>query len=137
MSETSAHDSSSEQQQSVALGVRDLIERTFLVGVGAAALTKERVQGLVEEFVHRGQLTGDEGREMVDHLVARSKTEAQSALKKADSSLHGAYRDMGLATRRELDDVDFRLRQLEHRIRLLEAAADGNPPPSESAQSDS
>jgi polyhydroxyalkanoate synthesis regulator phasin len=104
--------------------VRDLIERTFLVGVGAAVLTKDRVQGLVEEFVHRGQLSGEEGREMVDRLVWRSKTEAQSALKKADSQLHGAYRDMGLATRRELEDVDFRLRQLEHRIRLLEGAAD-------------
>lgn len=137
MAETSAQDAGSEQQHSTAQGIRDLIERTFLVGVGAAALTKERIQGLVEEFVRRGQLSGDEGREMVDRLVSRSKTEAQSALKKADSSLHGAYRDMGLATRRELEDVDFRLRQLEHRIRLLEAATDGNPPPPASVESDS
>lgn len=133
MPETSAQDPGSEQQQSTAQGIRELIERTFLVGVGAAALTKERVQGLVEEFVRRGQLSGDEGREMVDRLVSRSKSEAQSALKKADSSLHGAYRDMGLATRRELEDVDFRVRQLEHRIRLLEAATDGNPSPSEAS----
>jgi polyhydroxyalkanoate synthesis regulator phasin len=123
VTETSEHDPGGEQQSAVS-SVRDLIERTFLVGVGAAVLTKDRVQGLVEEFVHRGQLSGEEGREMVDRLVWRSKTEAQSALKKADSQLHGAYRDMGLATRRELEDVDFRLRQLEHRIRLLEGAAD-------------
>lgn len=123
MTETSGPDPGTEQQ-SAASSIRDLIERTFLVGVGAAALTKDRVQGLVEEFVHRGQLSGEEGREMVDRLVSRSKTEAQSALKKADSQLHGAYRDMGLATRRELEDIDFRLRQLEHRVRLLEGAAD-------------
>jgi polyhydroxyalkanoate synthesis regulator phasin len=134
--ETSAQDPGSEQQ-SAAQGVRDLIERTFLVGVGAAALTKERVQGLVEEFVRRGQLTGDEGREMVERLVARSKTEAQSVLKKADSSLHGAYRDMGLAARRDLEDLDFRLRQLEHRIRMLEDTTDANSPPVASADSDS
>jgi polyhydroxyalkanoate synthesis regulator phasin len=134
--ETSAQDPGSEQQ-STAQGVRDLIERTFLVGVGAAALTKERVQGLVEEFVRRGQLSGDEGREMVERLVSRSKSEAQSVLKKADSSLHGAYRDMGLATRRELEDLDFRLRQVEHRIRLLEETSDGNSPPAASADSDS
>ncbi|MCL5736034.1 MAG: hypothetical protein M1274_10690 [Actinobacteria bacterium] len=124
MADTSGQESGSEQPPSAAQGVRDLIERTFLVGVGAAALTKDRIQGLVEEFVRRGQLTGDEGREMVDRLVARSRSEAQSALKKADSSLHGAYRDMGLATRRELEDIDFRLRQLEHRIHLLEQTSD-------------
>jgi polyhydroxyalkanoate synthesis regulator phasin len=112
------------QPQGSGQGVRDLIERTFLVGVGAAAFTKERVQSLVEEFVRRGQLTGEEGRDLIERLVTRSKAEAQSAMKKADSSLQGTYREMGLATRREFDDIDFRLRQLEHRIRLLETAAE-------------
>ena len=103
--------------------IRDLIERTFLVGVGAAAFTKDRVQELVEEFVRRGQLSSEEGREMVDKLVARSRDEARSAMKKADSSLHGALRDMGLSTKREVEDLEGRIRQLEHRISLLE----GNP----------
>jgi polyhydroxyalkanoate synthesis regulator phasin len=124
MTDNLAPDPGGEQTSASAPGIRDLIERTFLVGVGAAALTKDRIQSLVEEFVRRGQLTGDEGRDMVDRLVTRSKTEAQSAMKKADSSLQGTYRDLGLATRRELEDVDFRLRQLEHRIRLLESAID-------------
>jgi polyhydroxyalkanoate synthesis regulator phasin len=110
--------------QTAAQGIRDLIERTFLFGVGAAALTKERVEGLVDEFVHRGQLTGDEGRELATKLFAKSKAEAESAMKKADVSLQGTYRELGLATRRELEEVDFRLRQLEHRLRLLEAASD-------------
>jgi polyhydroxyalkanoate synthesis regulator phasin len=61
---------------------------------------------------------------MVERLVARSKEETQSALKKADAHLSGTYRDIGLATRRDLEDIDFRLRQLEHRVRLLESAAD-------------
>jgi polyhydroxyalkanoate synthesis regulator phasin len=100
--------------------IRDLIERTFLVGVGAAAFTKDRVQELVEEFVRRGQLSSEEGREMVDKLVARSRDEARSAMKKADSSLQGALRDMGLSTKREFEDLEARVRQLEHRIGLLE-----------------
>ena len=100
--------------------IRDLIERTFLVGVGAAAFTKDRVQGLVDEFVHRGELSTEEGRDLVDHLIARSRDEAKSALKRADSSLQGALHDLGLATRRELEDLETRVRQLEHRIALVE-----------------
>ncbi len=110
--------------------IRDLIERTFLVGVGAAAFTKDRVQELVEEFVKRGELSSDEGREMVDKLVARSRDEARSAVKKADSSLQGALRDFGLSTRRDLEDLEMRVRQLEHRLALLERTpADGGPDP--------
>jgi polyhydroxyalkanoate synthesis regulator phasin len=116
----------SESKASTAQSFRDLIERTFLAGMGAAALTKDRVQELVEEFVRRGQLNSDEGREVVDRLVARSREEARSLLKKADSSLQGAYRDLGLTSKHQLEDLEFRMRQLEHRVQLLEAAADGD-----------
>ena len=108
--------------------IRDLIERTFLIGVGAAAFTKDRVQDLVEEFVRRGELSGDEGREMVDRLVARSRDEARSAVKRADSSLQGALRDFGITTRRDLEDLEMRVRQLEHRLALLEPTPAGGTP---------
>ncbi len=111
-----------EAKASPAQGIRDLVEKTFLAGMGAAAITKDHIQELVEDFVRRGQLNSDEGRELVDHLVSRSRDEARSVLKKADSSLHGAYRDMGLTPKRDLEDLEFRLQQLEHRIQLLEGA---------------
>jgi len=114
--------------------VRDLIERTFLAGMGAAALTKDRVQELVEDLVRRGQLSGDEGRDVVDRLVARSRDEARTVLKRADSSLQGAYRDLGISTKRELEDLDFRIRQLEMRVQLLEAAADAKEEPAPAAE---
>jgi polyhydroxyalkanoate synthesis regulator phasin len=113
-----------ETRNSTAQNVRELIERTFMAGMGAAALTKDRIQDLVEEFIRRGQLNTEEGREVVDRLVARSREEARTVLKKADSSLHGAYRELGLTTKRELEDMEFRLRQIEHRVQLLETGVD-------------
>lgn len=111
-----------------AQSIRDLIERTFLIGVGAAAFTKDRIQELVDEFVKRGELSGDEGREMVDRLVARSRDQARSAVRRADSSFQGALRDFGVTTRRDLEDLEIRIRQLEHRIALLESAPAGGAP---------
>ena len=112
------------RQAGAGQSLRDVIERMFLLGVGAAALSKDRIQETVEDLVHRGHLSRDEGRDMVERLMERSRDEARSAVKKADSSLQGAYHEMGLVSKREWEDLDFRLRQLEHRIRLLESAAD-------------
>ena len=137
MVEQSAPEGGSEPKGTSGASIRELIERTLLIGMGAAALTKDRFQEVVEEFVRRGQISGEEGRDMVDRLVSRSRDEARSALKRADSSLQGARRDMGLFTKRELEDMEFRLRQLEHRVQLLESAADGNPPASESTGGES
>ncbi len=124
MTEESTEQNTTDSAPSSSQGVRDLIERAFLVGMGAAALTKDRVQSIADELVHRGQLSGEEGKDMVEKLVARSREEARSALQKADSSMQGTYRNLGLVTKREAEDVEFRLRQLEHRVQLLEAAAD-------------
>ena len=114
----------SEMKSTAAHSIRELIEHTFLAGMGAAAITKDRVQELVEEFIRRGQLSSDEGRDVVDRLVARSRDEARTVLKRADASLHGAYHDLGISSKRDIEDMDFRLRQLEHRVQLLEAAVD-------------
>ncbi len=105
-------------------GIKDLVERTFLAGMGAAALTKDRVQDLVEELVNRGQINADEGRAVMERLVTRSREEARAALKKADSSLHTAYRELGLSSQRDFDEIVLRLQQLEHRVQLLEAQSD-------------
>ena len=105
-------------------GIKDLIERTFLAGMGAAALTKDRIQDLVEELVSRGRINAEEGRDVVERLVARSRDEARTVLKKADSSLRGAYRELGLGSRRDVEEMALRLEQLEHRVKLLEESAD-------------
>ncbi|NLV71590.1 MAG: hypothetical protein GXY46_03160 [Actinobacteria bacterium] len=129
MTEDSDQKTGSESGGITGQAIKDLIERTFLAGLGAAALTKDRLQDLVDDLVRRGQLNTEEGREVVDRLMTRSREEARTVLKKADSSLQGAYRDMGLSTKRELEDLDFRLRQLELRVQLLEKAADRSSGP--------
>lgn len=105
-------------------GLRDVIERTLMVGLGAAALTVDRAQKVVDDFVRRGQLSAEEGRDMVEDLASRSRDEARSVLKSADSSVQSVFRELGIASRRELEDIDFRLRQMEHRLTLLERDSD-------------
>ena len=122
--ETEDRADSNESVPSPGSIVRDVIEKTLLVALGAAALTKDRVQSVVEEFVRRGQLTAEEGKERVEQLGVRSRDEAKATLRRLDGSLQGTYRDIGLATHRELDDLDFRVRQIEHRLSLAERQLD-------------
>lgn len=127
MNDTSGRDPDMGGARSAVSGMRDIIERTLLVGLGAASFTIDRLQAVADEFVKRGQLSKEEGRQLVDDLAERSKEEAKSALRTADSGLQAAYRELGLSTKRELEDLEFRIRQLEHRIALLERQADELP----------
>ena len=43
---------------------------------------------------------------------------------RAGATLHGVLRELGLVTRDEWDELELRVAQLEHRLRLVE----GQPP---------
>ena len=111
-----------------AQSVRDMIERTFLAGMGAAALTKDRLQDLVEDLVRLGQLNAEEGREMVDRLLARTREDARTVMKRVEVTTPSAYREQISALQQQVEDQELRLRQLEHRVQLLESASDRTPP---------
>lgn len=104
--------------------VRDILERALLVGLGAAALTKDRVQAVADEFIRRGQLSADEGKDLVEGLAIRSRDEARSVLRGADSSIQSVIGQLGVATQRSVEDIEFRVQQLEHRLTLVEKHVD-------------
>jgi polyhydroxyalkanoate synthesis regulator phasin len=112
--------------------VRDSVERLLLAGLGAVAFTKERAEELADELASRGQMTRDEARETIESAVGRWRGDALRMSERASGSVTVLLRELGLVTRREWEDLELRLAQVEHRLRLVEgAAATGPPPPAE------
>jgi polyhydroxyalkanoate synthesis regulator phasin len=108
------------------IGPRDAIEQTILVSIGAASLTRERAQAVVDELVRRGTLGAEEGRAMVDRLMIRVRGEGVASpgvIGRVEEGVRGVMREVGVVTRPEVDDIELRLAALEHRIKLLESPA--------------
>ena len=103
--------------------VREGLEQAVLLSIGAAALTRERAEAAVAELVRKGQVTGEEGAVVVDRLMARVRGEGTvgaGIVGKIEGGVQGLLREFGVVTRGELEDVQLRLMELEHRISLLE-----------------
>lgn len=109
----------------MALTVREGIEQAILLSIGAASLTRERAEAAVAELVRKGQLGGEEGSAIVDRLMARVRGEGAAGggiVGRLEGGVQGVLREFGVVTRAELEDVQLRLMELEHRIALLEKA---------------
>ena len=100
--------------------VRESVERLLLAGVGAAALTKERVDELADDLSRRGQLTREEARDAIDEAIHRWRGDALRVSERASTSVTAVIRELGLVTRREWEELELRLAQVEHRLRLVE-----------------
>lgn len=90
---------------------RETLEQLVRAAAGTTGLTPERA---------------DEVRTLADQVARRWKGDAVRAGERAGAALDGFFRELGLATREELDELELRLAQLEHRLRLLEGPPTGN-----------
>ena len=99
---------------------RELAERVVFSTVGAVALTAERADALAEELSDRGFAKRDEAKALIEDLSARWRGDATRVGERAGATLDAIFREVGLVTRDDLEELELRIAQLEHRIRLLE-----------------
>jgi polyhydroxyalkanoate synthesis regulator phasin len=105
---------------------RELAERLGLAAVGVVALTAERIDELAGELAARGGIRRDEARQVLEEAVARWRGDATRFAGRAGGSLQGIVSQLGLASQDALDELELRLAQVEHRLRLVEDAS-GDP----------
>jgi polyhydroxyalkanoate synthesis regulator phasin len=96
------------------------VKQAALALVGAVSLSAERADELAESLADRGGMRKDEVREWIDDVTGRWRGDAVRVGERAGATLHGALRELGLVTRDEWDELELRVAQLEHRLRLLE-----------------
>jgi polyhydroxyalkanoate synthesis regulator phasin len=100
--------------------IREAVEKLFYAGVGAVALTRDRAQELADELASRGNISSSDARQTIDELSGRWRGEATRVTERAGTSMTSLFRELGLVTRREYEELELRLAQVEHRLRLLE-----------------
>jgi len=101
----------------------DVAEQLALAAVGAVSLTAERADALADELAERGGMRRDEARTFVSDLFARWRGEAVRVGERTGMGMQGALRQLGLVLREEHEELELRVAQLEHRLRLLEGDA--------------
>lgn len=97
----------------------DIIKKTLLAGVGAAVVTKEKVEAALDEFVKQGKVSSAEARAMADRIAADGRREFETL----SNQLNEKLREFLARQDRTTQD---RLAALEARVAALESAA-GTP----------
>jgi len=99
---------------------RDALERLALAAVGVVSLTADRVEELANDLTERGGMRRDEARQLLEDAVTRWRGDATRFGERAGDSLSAIARQLGLVTREEMEELELRVAQLEHRLRLVE-----------------
>ena len=89
------------------------IKNFFLAGLGSAAYTYEKATNLIEDFVQKGKLTLEEGKDLSEELkrTVKEKKEESKPLTKEDMVL--LLKEMSFATKEDIENLNKRLAKLE------------------------
>lgn len=101
---------------------RGALESLGLAGIGALALVVERADDLAEELAQRLGVERSEVRGALGDVLDSWRREAQRF---GDSTGDAASRlatELGVASRERVVELELRVAQLEHRLKLLERA---------------
>jgi polyhydroxyalkanoate synthesis regulator phasin len=98
----------------------DTLERLILLQIGAAAVTRERVQEAANRLIEQGRMEREEGRTVVEDVLTRARERSSGTRGLIDASVQQGLRGVGIPNREVYEDLLFRIEQLEHRVRLLE-----------------
>lgn len=100
----------------------DTFKKTLLAGLGAAVITKEKIQEGLEDFVKKGRISAAEAREMAEKIAEEGRREFDKASGK-----------LGEKTRDLLASLDSRcierIDALEARVAALEGKSPKSPKP--------
>ncbi len=94
----------------------DVINKAFLIGVGLAAETKEKIDGHVKELVEKGNLTEKQGKDLVADILKKSEKTRKDLQKHVEKLVEETMHKLHLPTKADVT-------KLETRIKKLEAAA--------------
>ena len=100
--------------------ILDALERFGLAALGAVAMTAERADALADELAKAGGMRREDARELIEQTTRRWRGEAVRASERAGAGLEGVFKQLGLVSRSDFEELELRVAQLEHRLRLVE-----------------
>jgi polyhydroxyalkanoate synthesis regulator phasin len=99
---------------------RGPLETLSLAGLGAIALVAQHADELAAEIGTRLGVERDEVRAAIADVIESWRREAARLGETAGTTAAKAASELGAASRDVVSDLELRVAQLEHRIRLLE-----------------
>ncbi len=97
--------------------MNDLIKKVVLTGVGLAALTKEKIEEVVQEVVEKGKLSEKEGKEFIEELLKKSEGAREKLEGQIEKAVQATLNKMNLVTRDEFSKLERQIRQLKKAVK--------------------
>ncbi len=94
----------------------DIIRKAVLLGLGAISLTRDKAEEMVDDLIKRGEIAGGEKFKAVDNLLKEAESQQKELERRIAATVQKVVADMGLPTKRDLEEIVSTLKKIESKI---------------------
>lgn len=100
--------------------MKEIIEKGVLTTIGIGLLVLEKADEIIKDMVDKGKILPDEGKQFLDDFTKQVNQEKEDLKSKIDKTVHSALKDVGLATKEEVNNLVSEVKKLQDQIVALE-----------------
>jgi len=100
----------------------ELIKKSLLASLGAAVVTKEKIQEATFSLVQQGKISVEEAEKLSDDLVTSGQHQWEEVQSKITENVKKAMDSLDISSKSEFQELMVRLENLEKRVAALENA---------------
>ncbi|GJM76937.1 hypothetical protein HMSSN036_91530 [Paenibacillus macerans] len=98
----------------------DLLKKAISLGWGLTIVSKEKIEGIVDDLVKRGELAPSESKQLVEKLIDKGAEEQGGFKELVNEQVRSALQTMGLASAKEVEELTRRVAELELKLAELQ-----------------
>ena len=87
----------------------DPIRKAVLFGIGAAAMTKDKIEEFINQMVKENNLTVEEGKKLFDETVKKASEYSYKQGAELQKTIKRVIREMGLATKDDIANLEKKM----------------------------
>lgn len=102
----------------------DIMKKSLLAGVGAMAMTEDKIQELIDEFVQKGEISEKEGTSLLQDMRNAVEDQRAKISQMVDDQVKTVLHDLHLVTKDDIVALEENLKKdfakVEKRLAKLE-----------------
>lgn len=98
----------------------DFIRKSLLAGIGAAVVTKEKVESLTKKWVDDGKISREEAEKLTNELVESGQKQWDDLQSKISETIKKGLEGLKLVTRTDLEALSRQMEEIEKRLAALD-----------------
>jgi len=102
--------------------ISTLARKFLLLGIGTLSLTEERLEQIVTGMVKKGEISRQEGRDLVQEMLKKIKQEKDNLSEKIKKEFDALMEKVDVPKHSEIEEMKKKIAELEARLKQIHPA---------------